>query len=133
MNLLGRVRRIPSRKFYVTIGLLLLVDLGGCETLASLEAPVPHLSSGMVNRTPIRDIKSGTVKQSVHISGKVGTIAPLVGGSAYEVEDGTDKIWVMTKTAAPEVGQTVTVKGQPRFQQLRWEGLDRGSVYLEQE
>ena len=133
MNLPGTVRRIPSKKFYVTIGLVLLAGLGGCETLASLEAAAPDQPQSAVTSTPIQDITSGKVKQAVQIRGNVGTIAPLVGGSAYEVEDGTAKIWVMTKTAAPEVGTTVTVKGQPRLQQLRLDGGDRGSVYLEQD
>jgi hypothetical protein len=62
----------------------------------------------------------------------VGDHAPLLGGTVYELQDSTGKIWVLTKGQAPEKGQEVTVKGTLRYKSIPIAGKEQGSVYLEE-
>lgn len=119
-------------------GLFLLVGLLGCSRPA-LEAgqtqfrPEAMFSTLDFSTVKISDLQKQKTNFTVHLQGKIGAQAPLAGLSAYELEDATGKIWVVTKSAPPAPGTEVKVVGKVRYQRILLNGKDQGSVYIEQE
>lgn len=52
--------------------------------------------------------------KEVGIVGRVGDSYGFLGTGAYELDDGTGKIWVVTKRGAPSRGSKVGAKGRVR-------------------
>ncbi|MBW4556301.1 MAG: hypothetical protein KME59_10245 [Trichormus sp. ATA11-4-KO1] len=120
---------IPYR---LGITLLLVVGLYGCGFLTTPSLKASNLSIGS-NVTPIREIKPETDKQAtVYIQGKVEKQVPLVKQWAYQINDSTGKIWVVTNQPNLKEGQQVVIKGQVRFQSIPLAGQEFGEVYIEE-
>ncbi len=118
-------------------GLSLLTGLLGCGRPAlQAEAqfhPEAMLSTLDFSTAKISELQKQKTNFTVHLQGKIGAQAPLAGLIAYELQDATGKIWVVTKSAPPAAGTEVKVTGRVRYQSIVLDGRDRGSVYLEQE
>ncbi|WP_244142189.1 hypothetical protein [aff. Roholtiella sp. LEGE 12411] len=113
---------------------LLVIGLYSCGSLTSSS------SSGMLplkigtNVTPIREIKpKQDNKAIVYIQGKVEKQAPLMKQQAYQINDSTGKIWVVTNQTGLEQGAQVVIKGKVRYQSIPLAGKELGEVYLEEE
>jgi len=111
----------------------LVVGLCSCGSLTSSG------SSGMLplkigsNVTPIREIKAKQGNQAiVYIQGKVEKQAPLMKQQAYQINDTTGKIWVVTNQTSLEEGAQVVIKGIVRYQSIPLAGKELGEVYLEE-
>jgi hypothetical protein len=52
--------------------------------------------------------------QEVGVAGKVVTSYAVMGHGAYEVDDGTGTLWVISQTGVPREGARVAVKGTIR-------------------
>jgi uncharacterized protein YdeI (BOF family) len=121
------------------VGLSLLVGLLSCSSSPTTESQ-PSLHPGAVlsvfnfSTTKINEIQKQKTDFTVHLQGKVGAQAPLMGGSkAYELKDSTGSIWVVTKDAIPAAGTEVRLNGKVRYQRILLDGKDQGAVYVEQE
>jgi uncharacterized protein YdeI (BOF family) len=101
--------------------LALLIDLSSCGGVAVEDV------------TKIAAIQRQNTDAVVFLSGKVTTRAPLLGQQAYEIQDETGTIWVLTKANAPAPGMTVQVRGKVRYESIVLAGKDQGSVYIEQQ
>ncbi len=60
--------------------------------------------------------------KEVGIAGKVARSFSVLGKGAYEVDDGTGKLWVVSDRGVPRTGSQVYVKGRIR------DGFDLGSI-----
>ena len=60
--------------------------------------------------------------REVGIAGKVVRSYSVLGRGAYEVDDGTGKLWVVSEKGVPRTGAQVAVKGKIK------DGFDLGSV-----
>ena len=60
--------------------------------------------------------------KEVGITGKVVRSYSVLGRGAYEVDDGTGKLWVVSEKGVPRTGSEVAVKGKIK------DGFDLGSV-----
>jgi uncharacterized protein YdeI (BOF family) len=115
-----RMNRVVAKG--MTPALLLgLVGLVGCAGPSFGEA------------TKIAAIQRQNKDAVVSLSGKVTTRAPLLGQQAYEIQDESGTIWVVTKDAAPAAGTEVQVRGKVRYQSILLAGKEQGSVYIEQQ
>lgn len=120
------------------LGLSLLTGLVSCGRPA-LQAgqtqfrPEAMLSTLDFSTAKIRDLQKQKTNFTVHLQGKTVAQAPLAGLGAYELEDATGKIWVVTKSVPPALGTEVKVTGKVRYQRILLNGQDQGSVYIEQE
>ena len=90
-------------------GLSLLVGLVGCSSPALQPEkitfhPEAMLSSLDFSTAKISDLQKQKTNFTVHLQGKTGALAPLAGLSAYELQDSTGKIWIVTKSASPAPG-----------------------------
>ena len=66
-----------------------------------------------VTITPVGDLNSVSADvESVHVKGTVGDRAPLVDRAVYQLQDDTGQVWVLTRNAPPESGQTVTIQAK---------------------
>ena len=52
--------------------------------------------------------------RDVAVVGKVTKSVSVLGRGAYEIEDGTGKLWVISQTGVPREGARVVVKGKIR-------------------
>ena len=116
-----------------SIGSLLLIlttSLLSCGNLS-----MSQLNLGL-NVASIGDIQQKRqVDGEVYLRGKVENRAPFVGNAAYQLQDGTGKIWILTKQALPKLGDEVLLKGEVRYKSITLKelaGKDLGEVYIEE-
>lgn len=79
---------------------------------------VAVLAAGLAAcRTTINQILAEPGKyanQEVTVGGEVVKSASVLGRGAYQIDDGTGTLWVVTKKGAPRQGARVAVKGRVR-------------------
>lgn len=112
------------------MGILLLpLGLLGCGSLGHLAQ-----SRVSVSITNIADIqKNRDSHPTVYLKGKVAGVAAFVGSGAYELQDTTSSIWVVTKQPLPAPGDEVLVKSQVQYQSIPIGGKDLGEVYAQEQ
>ncbi|WP_341528924.1 hypothetical protein WKK05_06255 [Nostoc sp. UHCC 0302] len=123
-----------KRPFYLFLTCLLIIGLCSCgnSTSAGSNGILPFKIGS--NVTPIREIKPKQNNQTVvYIQGKVEKQAPLVKRWAYQINDSTGKIWVITNQSGLKEGSQMVVKGKIRYQSIPLAGKEFGEVYLEEE
>ncbi|MGL5940615.1 MAG: hypothetical protein ACRC2S_09545 [Waterburya sp.] len=109
-----RFERVTSKLKYISLWGLLLSSLTACQ---------PPLIS-------IEQISDSKVGKTVYLTGKVIHLAPLIDNAAYQLEDTTGKIWVITSQSSPQIGQALTIKGKIAYQSLPFAGQDFGDFYI---
>lgn len=121
----------PLKILELRLGILslLLLELLGCGSLAHLTQ-----SGVSVPVTNIADIqKHRDAHSTVYLKGRVASIATFVGSGAYELQDATSSIWVITKQALPAKGDKVLIKSQVQYQSIPIGGKDLGEVYMQEQ
>ncbi|MBD2559265.1 hypothetical protein H6G95_01180 [Nostoc linckia FACHB-391] len=112
---------------------LLMVGLCSCGSLTSSGLNRSNFKIGS-NVTPIREIKPEQDNQAiVYIQGQVEKQAPLMKQWAYQINDSTGKIWVVTNQKNLVEGAQVVIKGKVRYRSIPLAGKELGEVYLEEE
>lgn len=115
------------------IGSLSLIFAGALLSCGSL--PLSQLNLGF-NVATIGDVQQKReVDAEVYLRGKVENRAPFVGNAAYQLQDGTGKMWILTKQALPQLGDEVLMKGEVRYKSITVKelaGTDLGEVYVEE-
>lgn len=88
------------------------------------------------NVTPIRDLAPSTTPNQdntmVYVQGKVAKHVPLVNKHAYQLDDSTGKIWVLTHQNGINAGSQIVIKGLLRYQNIAISGQELGELYLEE-
>lgn len=113
--------------------LLLMGGLIGCggSALSNMEpsqvVDVPFVGN-IVNVSSLTQVPQGSM---VHLRGKVIHQAPLVGSTAYELQDPTGTVWVVSRSPLPALGTEVAIKAAVRYQLL--DRPDQPGVYVEQQ
>ncbi len=110
----------------------LVVGLCGCGkwTAPSLNSDNFRIGS---NITPIRDIQPGKDDSAtVYVQGKVERQVPLLQRWAYQIDDSTGKIWVVTNQSDLAQGKQVVVKGKVIYKSIPLAGKEFGEVYVEE-
>lgn len=120
------------QNFYLGFTLLFVVGLWGCAPLTMSGWQDNTISFGS-NVTPIREIKPTPDKQqTVRIQGKVEKQVPLVQRWAYQINDSTGTVWVVTNHRNFQVGESVVIKGKVQYKSIAIADKDFGEVYLEE-
>ncbi|MCA1994065.1 MAG: hypothetical protein LDL41_18770 [Coleofasciculus sp. S288] len=70
---------------------------------------------------------------TVYLQGQVSDRAPFLAAGAYQLEDATGTIWIITNQAVPEVGDQILLKGQVQFQSIPLGGQELGEVYVQEQ
>ncbi|WP_341733915.1 DNA-binding protein [Microcoleus sp. EPA2] len=116
----------------LSIGCLFLAIASGLLSCANL--PGSKFNFGF-NVSKISDIQQKRqVDTEVYLQGKVENRAPFVGNAAYQLQDASGSIWVLTKQALPQLGDEIMLKGQVRYKSIKLKGFaeDLGEVYIEE-
>jgi len=109
-----------NRKYL--FGVLLWV-LSGCTYLINL---------GLASPPTVKVEEISQEQNRIKVEGIVLNLIPLIDGFAYELEDETGSVWVVTGEQKPRVGDTLSVEGMVKYQDFMIDGEDQGSIYLEQ-
>jgi hypothetical protein len=109
-----------NRKYL--FGVLLWV-LSGCTYLINL---------GLASPPTVKVEEISQEQNRIKVEGIVLSLIPLINGFAYELEDETGSVWVVTGEQKPRVGDTLSVEGMVKYQDFMIDGEDQGSIYLEQ-
>ncbi|MGB7439753.1 MAG: hypothetical protein WA919_01680 [Coleofasciculaceae cyanobacterium] len=124
-----------SIMFYILPLCLFLVGGGliGCGNSASLDTHWVKVGGRSVAVTKISDIQNSKEADSqVYLVGQVTNKAPLLTAGAYEIQDTSGKIWVITDKPLPHVGEQVLLKGQLQFQSIPVGGQELGEIYVQE-
>ena len=119
------IHRKSIKKFtYIFIVISLSINLAACDSLS--------LSNVWHGKRPIAisAIANKNKNRSIYIKGKVIKIAPLLGNNAYQVQDDTGKIWVVTTKKLPVVGQEIYLKCNIKSQSLSSPNHNLDELYL---
>jgi hypothetical protein len=109
-----RFRSFFSKFQKISLWLALLATLVGCRSPLIVVAAV---SAPKVGKT-------------VYLTGKVVHLAPFLGNGAYQLADGTGKIWVVTTKTLPQKNQQINLKGKIAYQSLPLAEQELGEFYL---
>ncbi|MCT7962134.1 hypothetical protein NG791_15795 [Laspinema sp. D1] len=102
---------------------LMIAGLSGCTNL---------VKSG-VGVTDIEQIQSNWQnKDTVYLKGTVENRAPFLQSGAYQLQDATGAIWVMTDSTLPNLGDRLVMKGQVTYQSIPIAGQELGEVYIKE-
>ena len=99
---------------YISLAGILIGNVVGCQ--ASL--------------ITVKEVTERKIGKTVYLNGKVVHLAPFVGNAAYQLEDSTGKIWIVTSQTPPKVGQKIEVKGKIKYQSLPFDEREWGDFYL---
>ena len=80
----------------------------------------------------VSTLNSQSINQSVQVTGKVVTIAPMLNQVMYELEEKGQRVWVLTRQAPPKLGTQVTVSGKVRFDSIALDKAEIAHLYIEQ-
>ncbi|MBD2410083.1 hypothetical protein H6H01_05005 [Nostoc calcicola FACHB-3891] len=119
--------------YRVGLAFFLVAGLSSCSNLPSSGLSGTGFKFG-ANVTPIGEIKPEQKNQAtVYIQGKVEKQAPLMKQWAYQIDDTTGKIWVVTNQKSLPEGSEVVFKGKVRYRSIPLAGKELGEIYLEEE
>ncbi len=130
----------PTKKFHLYsmipfrqgMALLIVLGLSSCASLTTQSLKSGNLSIGS-NVTRIQEIKPETDQEAiVYLQGKVEQQVPLVQQWAYQINDSTGKIWVITNQDNLQEGEQVVIKGKVRYKSIPLGGQEFGEVYIEE-
>jgi hypothetical protein len=81
----------------------------------------------------ISSLTPQSANQSVQVTGKVITIAPMLNQVAYELEDKNgNSIWILTRKTPPKVESEVTASGTVKFDSIAQDNLEIAQIYIEE-
>jgi hypothetical protein len=124
------------KKFLRWMAIALVVSWGGvaCQSSPLASTPLNNLVSQWSVTNINQLLQTRPQNTIVTLRGKVQAIAPLAGTSAYQLEDASGKIWVLTSNPnLPKVGDIVLIKGQTRYESIIVAGQDRGELYIQEQ
>lgn len=117
------------RVFQLGLLPLLLGGLIGCNQLANSGFAFP--GRGNLPLTQIGELQQQQNGDSiVYLKGKVGRGAPFLGSGAYQLQDPTGTVWVLTDESLPSQGDEVLIKGQVEYQSIPFGEQELGEFYL---
>ncbi|MEK0181986.1 MAG: DNA-binding protein [Oscillatoriales cyanobacterium] len=124
------IKEVLLQKF--SMGCLFLALTSGLLSCANLPASKFNFGFNVSKISAIQQKRQ--VDTEVYLQGKVENRAPFVGKAAYQLQDASGSIWVLTKQALPQLGDEIMLKGQVRYKSIKLKGLaeDLGEVYIEE-
>src|SRR5689334_15466254 len=104
---------------------VLLGGLIGCDQLAQSGLSVSN----------IRDIQNKRdTSPLVYLKGKVTSQAKFLNNGAYQLQDGTGKVWVITnQMPIPNSGDEILIQGKVEYESIPLAGKDLGEVYIQEQ
>lgn len=102
---------------------IVVAGLVGCQQLSDFGIRTFLL-------TPISAIEQKKDGARVYLQGKVTHKAPFLGSGAYQLEDDTGSVWIVTTAPLPPIGEAVVIRGKVQYQSLPLAEQDWGEFYI---
>jgi hypothetical protein len=118
----------PSSFILHPLSGLLLAGLVSCGNISQY-----GMSAIGANVTPIRTLTKQQNNSTVYVQGKVEKVVPLLQQRAYQINDSTGKIWVVTNQTSWRENEQVVVKGKLRYKSIPLAGKEFGEVYVQEQ
>ncbi len=94
--------------------------LGGLFSCNKITESLFSISAA--KNVPVRKISEiknqKQVNSTVYLKGKVGNQASFVGSGAYELQDTTGSLWILTKQPLPQKGDELIIEGKLQYQSM---------------
>jgi hypothetical protein len=121
---------IVTTFFYVRLSrlsiiLFLVLNISGCDRLPLAQNFLPTQIGSL--ETP------KSIDSNVYLKGKVSDRSPFLQGGAYQLDDRTGKIWIMTANNLPSLGTEIAIEGKVYYQSIPIENREWGELYIIQE
>lgn len=85
-----------------------------------------------LNITEIKTITQEKKDATVYIQGTIEKVAPLIKQKAYQINDSTGKIWIISNQTNRKLGEKVVFKGQVQYQSIPIANQEYGEIYLQE-
>lgn len=82
--------------------------------------------------SPIANLTADSLGKDIYIKGKVRQKAPFLNSGAYEIQDQTGSIWVITQRPLPQPGTEVFIAGQLSFHNLQLQQNNFGELFIQE-
>lgn len=81
--------------------------------------------------TPVGELQQLSSRTNeIYLKGQVRQVVDLLEEGAYQLQDTTGKVWVVTSNPLPQPGDAIVIKGQLRYESIPVEQLELGEVYV---
>ena len=98
-----------QRSKSIWIGLLSIsINLVGCNSWFNSHQ----------NPFSVSEIDNKKEGRKIYVAGEVIRTIPLINSGAYQLQDSTGKIWILTNTTLPSMGAKISVHGTIQYQEL---------------
>lgn len=89
-------------------------------------------NSNPVSLTSIAELSSQLTlpDETIYVEGKVIDRVPLLDRGAYELQDASGQVWVVTTNPLPERGQTVTIEAKIQTKSISLHNESSVELYL---
>ncbi|MBE9047370.1 hypothetical protein IQ255_23715 [Pleurocapsales cyanobacterium LEGE 10410] len=78
----------------------------------------------------VEEIAPKKVGRTIYLTGKVVHLAPFIDRAAYQIEDATGKIWIVTDQDLPQLNRQISIKGKVEYQSLPVAEQELGDFYV---
>lgn len=119
-----RLRRYGA----IALGACLAVVLLGCHGLAAIE-PSTWGSEVQTVQTIVAEANRWQ-GELVVLEGTVGDRAPFVEAQAYQLQDETGAVWVITGDLTIQEGDRLTIRGRVELEPIRLAGQDQSQIFV---
>lgn len=94
--------------------------------------PLNHLGIALSNppSNTIGELQPSSSDITVNLQGKVIKVAPFLGNGAYQLQDSTGSIWVLTEKGLPQPGAEIAIQGQVKYQPIPIGRQEMGEMYI---
>jgi uncharacterized protein YdeI (BOF family) len=85
--------------------------------------------SSHTNPLTVSEIANKKSERQVYIAGEVIRTVPLLKNGAYQIQDKTGKVWILTNSKLPSQGDKISIKGKISYQELPF---SQAEIYLQE-
>jgi len=97
--------------------------------------PILSIVSGCgvgVNVTPISELTNTRENTEVILHGTAIDLVPFLDSGAYQLQDETGTVWVVSPTDLPTSGESLQITGILVDRSIPINGVDYGEIYIEE-
>jgi hypothetical protein len=115
------------QRFFLKIAIfpLIIIGLISCN-------PLTGAITLLNNPDTVMEIKKQAPNASISFTATVANIAPFLKGGAYQLQDNTGNIWVITQETLPPVGEEIRLKALVQEKKIMVEDQVFSEYYLQE-
>jgi hypothetical protein len=104
-----KFRRWQCSLFFIFLG----IGVIGCNSSESFNVALSNPSEVQIGQ-----LQRQETPKIVYLKGKVGDRAPFLGSGAYQLQDNTGTVWVITQGKLPAQGDILAIKGEAKYETI---------------